>query len=116
MENLQAMIESMLPGVPVHAVRFPDAATARGPSILWRTMATDRPDTIDVAASGSPVVEFECRAPTCPGAQNIAADILDRLQRAGRLNRVLDQYDEPDDASQQRGKYFSHILRIELAA
>ena len=116
MDNLQDTLEAILPDVPVYVVRFPDAKSASGPSILWRVAATDRLNTFDVPEIGSPVIEIECRSPTWRGAQQIAADACDRLLRAGRINRVLDQFDSPDDASQERGKYFSHVVRFELAA
>ena len=116
MEDLQDILESIFPGVPIFAGRFPDAESARGPSILWRVAATDRLNVFDEPQSGTLTLEIECHAPTHGGAWNIGRDICEQLQRAGRINRVLDQYDEPDDPSQQRGKYFSHIAKVELAA
>ena len=73
-----------------------------------------RLETLDVS-SGQPAVEIECRSPTCPGAQALAEDILEKLRRDGHLNRILKQYDEIDDSSQERSGYFSHVVVVEIA-
>ena len=108
MAGLEAVLD-----VPVAAVRFVNATAAAGPSILWRVASMTRLETLDVSPS-RPVIEIECRARNCPGAQALAEDILERLATDGRLNRILDQYDEPDDRSQERGNYFSHVATCEI--
>lgn len=112
--NIEAAIRAAVPaGVVVRSVRFRTAAEASGPSVLWRVLGRAEMSTLD-AASGPPTVEIECRAPSPDDARLLAEDVLDGLRRAGALNRILDQRDEADDPSAQRGDYFAHTLVVDL--
>ena len=102
-------------GVPVRAVRFQNAVEASGPSVLWRNSETTYTSTLDTLRGGlTSTFEIECRAPTWAGAIQIAEDITERLQRDGSLNRILDDGDDRDTASGERGGYFAHVLEVEL--
>ena len=47
-------------------------------------------------------------------AQNLAEDILERLNRDDAITHILAQYDEPPDPSQYRQRAVSHVLAIGL--
>ena len=49
------------------------------------------------------------------GATAMADDILHQLTRDNALIAMQNRYDEPDDASQKLGKYFSHILAFSIS-
>ena len=101
-------------GVGVFAVRFPDARSAQGPALLWRMNGRAGPDTIDIS-SGIPVVEIQCRAPTYDGVQALRSDVLAALGADGALRRVVDEFDEPDSGSGERGAYFASVIEAEVA-
>ena len=110
---------------PVVAVRFEShtnleidkVEAAEGPSVLWRLAATDREASLE--GPGDPLFQYfevECRAPTCPAAQVMGKDILSYLEQRGLVTEIASQYDEPDDASQQRGHYYAHVFTFGMFA
>ena len=100
----------------INPVRSPQGIEEGGvklPSVVWRLDGDQHEDSLDGPAH--PHIRFfeiECRAIECPYAQNLAQRILDGLRP--RLALLLADFDEPDDPSQQRGKYYSHILEVGL--
>ena len=114
-EYLPLAIAAAVGALPIRAVRFQNAVEASGPSVLWRVADTRHGPTMDVAGAGTSVlVEIECRAPTWPGAIQIAEDITQQLQRDEALLLIHGEEDVADDASQERGNYFSHIVVVEI--
>ena len=115
-EYLPAALAAATGDVPVRAVRFENERESSGPSVMYRKIGrAGGVPMFDIQTGGGvQAFEIECHAPTCEGAQQMAADILERLQRDGRLNAINQQYDEPDDPSQERGRYFSHIVEVEI--
>ena len=110
-------------GLPVQPVRFARGSEidptvlASGPAVLFRVESNQYVETMDadrLNMGGTVFFEIECRAPTCPGAIQIAEDITEQLQKDDALSVLLSSYDEPDDASQERGNYFSHIVAVGL--
>ena len=99
---------------PIRASRqSTDVGGVRLPSVIWRLDGDQRVDSSD--GPSYPHIKFfevECRSKTCDGAQAMAQDILDAI--FPRLSHVLADYDEPDDPSQKRGEYYSHILEVGL--
>ena len=104
--------------VPIIPVREVQAANRRGiqiPAVIYRLDATNRDNILD--GPGNPTVEYfeiECRARACDNAQNLGTQVLNALT-GSRLTHILAQYDEPDDGSQQRQEYFSHILSVGIS-
>lgn len=106
-------------GVPVEAVRFHHAETARGPSLLWRMADVGVRQALGLVPEPSPgVIVVEARSPTAEGSRNLAEDFVATIQRDGALLEILDTLDAADDGSQQRLRYFASvaIARIEPPA
>ena len=105
--------------------------------VIWRLDSSEREDTLD--GSGPCLTcyfELSCRvqltadndtAEPCAQAQMLGNDILSYLESPwygdvngrhylpSRLETIVAQYDEPDDESQKKGDYISHILEIALS-
>ena len=100
----------------INAVRSPQGTEKGGvklPSVVWRLDGDQHEDSTD--GPSDPHIRFfyiECRAIDCPSAQNLSKRIKDDLEP--RLSIVVNDFDEPDDPSQKRGEYFSHILEVGL--
>ena len=45
----------------------------------------------------------------------MAGDIVAALTDTSRLLAVTGDFDEPDDPSQKRGRYFSHVIEVTIA-
>ena len=45
----------------------------------------------------------------------MASDILAALVCTSRLLGVTADFDEPDNADQQRGKFFEHVIEVEIS-
>ena len=106
-------------GVDAVAVRFPDAATATGPAILWREADAGVRTALGLVPEPAPgVIVVEARSPTAEGSRNLAEDFVATLKRDGALLEILDTLDAADDGSQQRLRYFASvaIARIEPPA
>lgn len=94
-----------------------DPTGIRLPAVIWQTLGAAGPrDLIDDPSEAfATAFEIECRSPTPDGAAAMAAAVLAELRETSRLAAVTADYDEPDDASQQRGKYFSRVLEVAIA-
>ena len=115
-EDLQAAIQAAAPaGLPVRAVRFNDPIEATGPSIVWRLADGASQELLD-GGLGAAAIEIECRSPGYQGAIEIARTIIESFAISGQLNRILVERDEPDDPSQERGRYFARLLVVEIVA
>ena len=74
------------------------------------------PELIDCPFyTGSKRFEVRLRSQECEGAQAMAIDVLEALGDTGRLLAVTADYDEPDNADQQRGKYFERVIEVEIS-
>ena len=125
-DALVEYVKNALAGAKIGRIGLPDAIHAPGqgvsdygpitPSVLWQMQVTDRDSVLDgVLDAPSTFFEIECRSANPGEAHKMAKDILNRIENDGRLSHVLADYDEPDDRSQQRSEYFSHILEVGLS-
>ena len=116
-EFLVGVLEGVLDGDSVSAVRARQGLEAGGvklPAIIWRLSGDQHETSMDGPAfPHARFFEIECRAIDCPSAQNLAKTVLDNL--SPRLEWTLADHDEPDDPSQQKGEYYSHILEVGLS-
>ena len=116
-EFLVGVLEGVLDGDSVSPVRARQGLEAGGvklPAIIWRLDGDQHEDSVDGPAfPHTRFFEIECRAIDCPSSQNIANAVLEQLQP--RLVVLVADYDEPDDPSQQKGEYYSHILEVGLS-
>ena len=115
-EFLVDQLKASLGRDDVYAVRQPRQADSETgvilPSIIWREDAREHTDLMSGPADAHVVFfELAIRSGSHAGAVNIATDLKHRLGASGRLTHLLADYDEPDDASQKRGKYFSRIWK-----
>ena len=98
---------------------FPEGVSDYGatkPAVIWRHDLSRRDNSLN--GPSSPIYqlfEIECRSDTALGANNMAEDILYRFEVDNRLLILMADYDEHDDPSQQKSKYYSHILEVGLA-
>ena len=141
LENFR--FEKSLLGPTIRAVRDNREDDSHGGKyrrsvVIWRLDASERETTLD--GSGPCQLcyfEISCRVEVgadndtgepCRQAQMIGNDILSYLDSPwygdiggrhylpSRLEQIVAQYDEPDDESQKKGDYISHILEIGLSA
>ena len=128
-ELLMATIADVLgEDVPVYATRGEqtDAPTGRAlPSVVWVSLGGEElPELLDAPGERlSERFEVRTRSKTCEGAQTMAADIIGDIcgdVRSGlfgtsRLLGVTADFDEPDNPDQQRGKFFEHVIEVEIS-
>ena len=134
--------EKSLLGPAIRAVRDnredDSPGNRRRSVVIWRLDASEREDTLDGSGPCQTCYfEISCRVEVgadndtgepCRQAQMIGNDILSYLESPwygdvngrhylpSRLEQIVTQYDEPDDESQKKGDYISHILEIGLSA
>ena len=100
-------------GVPVRMVRLADVSEA-GLAVLIRLAGRADGETLDPsirAQAGG--YELQCRSPTCEGANALGDDVLAAL--SGRLVSILEDGDDPDTPSAERGRYYARTLVLRLA-
>ena len=117
-EFLVAVLEAIAGNPAVYSIRAPQTSEASGvktPSVIWRMDGQRNESGLDGPADPHMrFYEIECRARrSASRARALAKKVLDGL-RGPRLGLVLAAYDEPDDPSQKRGDYYSHILEVGL--
>ena len=93
-----------------------DIPVSQGPAVIYRL--SEQPNSEPMLDGPNAVAvqwfEIECRAPTQMGAFNMGSDIIAQLAIDSALLDVPARYDEPDDRSQQAGRYYAHTLEVSL--
>ena len=116
-EFLAAVLGAVEGNPAVYSVRAPQTSEASGvktPSIVWRIDGQRTESGLDGPAHPHMrFYEIECRGSSGSAARALAKRVLDGL-RGPHLGLVLAAFDEPDDPSQKKGDYFSHILEVGL--
>ena len=116
-EFLVATIDEVTGNPAVSSIRAKQTSEASGvktPSIIWRMDGQRNESGLDGSAlPHMRFYEIECRGSSGSAARALAGLVLDGL-RGPHLGLELAAYDEPDDPSQQKGNYFSHILEVGL--
>ena len=116
-EFLVAALDAIAGNPAMSSIRAPQTAEAGGvktPSIVWRMDGQRNESGLDGPAyPHMRFYEIECRGNSGSAARALAKLVLEGLQ-GPHLGLVLAAYDEPDDPSQQKGNYFSHILEVGL--
>ena len=116
-EFLVAVLDAVPGNRAVYSIRAPQTSEKSGvktPSIIWRMDGQRNESGLDGPSyPHMKFYEIECRGNSASAARRLAGLVLYGL-RGPLLGLELAAYDEPDDPSQKRGDYYSHILEVGL--
>ena len=114
--EVRDLLAAALPDVVVRVIRFQSAAEASGPAVLIRESDRDNAATLDASVrSQAGVFDLQCRAPTGPGADNLASAVIHAIDAAGRLSQILENFDDVDDPSSELGRYYAQMVVLRIA-
>ena len=110
---IYAAVRQRIPWITVSAVRFDNAADAAGPSVMWRMAGKSDAGLLDRGTAGI-LIEIHSRSPVARGARFIISEIVAQFERDKVLNQVIEEADEPADASSLRAGHFAFSTTVEI--